>query len=104
MKIDGSNNLRIKTSSRSGKLVAIFDVDGKQYRSALGTPTLPATYDKKIFVATDDDNQLITSEFKTTNGTIQKMVPFEGFDHITSRELVSHAAEVKFSGNLALQL
>jgi len=96
------NNLRFTTARNSGNLVAIYDVDGVQYRSSTRVKVLPRDYDKKIFVATDENDQLITNDYPTPNGTILKMVPFEGFDGITSRELITHAGEVKFGGNLGL--
>lgn len=99
--ITEANGLFMKRSVTSGNLVAVFSIDNVQYRSATGEKNLPAGYDKKISVATDENDELIVSPFTTKNGTVQKMVPFEGFDCITQRGLLTHAAEVAYKGNLS---
>jgi len=96
----GANALRFTNARNSGNLVAIFEVEGHQYRSTTRVKKLPSDYDKKIFVSTAEDGTLVTQDFPTPNGTVLKMVPFEGWDSITKRDLVSHAADVKWAGNL----
>jgi hypothetical protein len=102
--INESNKLRWKTARASGNQVAIFEVEGVTYRSSTPDKRLPASYDKKIYVATDDADELVVNEFTTTgpNAFTMKMVPFEGFDNISQRDLVSHAADVKFAGTLGM--
>lgn len=100
--ITAENKPRMKRSARSGNLVAVFEVEGVTYRSATGCKSEPGNYDKKFYVATDEDGEMIVNDFTTPNGTVQKMVPFEGFEGITRRELVTHAAEVKWTGTIEL--
>lgn len=96
----GANNLRFTNSRSSGNLVAVFEIDGRQYRSTTRVKNLPATYDNEIYVASDEAGELVVSPFTTQNGTVQNMVPFEGWGTITQRDLIDVAAEKKFSGAL----
>jgi len=95
-----ANKLRFTNARNSGNLVAIFEVDGHQYRSTTRVKSLPTAYDNSIHVASDDAGEMITQDFATPNGTVLKMVPFEGWETITQRDLVDVAAEKKFTGAL----
>lgn len=96
----GANRLRFTNARNSGNLVAVFEVDGQQFRSTTRVKSLPSTYDNEIHVASSDDGELLVQEFITPNGTTFKMVPFEGWGTITQRDLVDVAAEKHFAGAL----
>jgi len=101
------NNLRWALSQK-GNQKAIFEIEGKTHYASTKMKSLPSNYDGRIFVVTEEDGTVFTTDFTTPNGTVQKMCNFDGLDAISQKELqenlVKLAADVKWQGHMSFSL